>query len=180
MPDLLHFREGLTMAIKRVVSKLGGTNEHMVVPEFAFATNVGAASTAANTGDLLANMILDAWANVDFTYTPSTPPGAPAKTVPLGNELTKRDYHTHLPTQDAVDCATQYVQNIVGLNLTRAVVITEAEHDNDYILQSADEIAFVLPDITRVVHPTPFPPPPYPADLLATAEFLMACTPNGI
>ena len=32
----------------------------------------------------------------------------------------------------------------------RAVVITEAEHDNDYVMQSDNEIVFVLPNNNRV------------------------------
>ena len=47
---------------------------------------------------------------------------------------------------------TQYIQNKVNLNLSRAVVISESEHNNDYVLQSDDEIAFVLPDPTRVTN----------------------------
>jgi hypothetical protein len=56
--------------------------------------------------------------------------------------------------------------------LTRAVVITEAEHDNDYIMQSDDEIVFVLPNQNRVTAA--------PKNLLDTAQLLMGCTPNGI
>jgi hypothetical protein len=167
------------MAIKRVVHKLGGAKEHMVVPEFAFATNAGTASNkpaspTTNTGDLLAQMIVDAWQNVNFTYTPSSPPGSPPVTAGLFTLLMDRNAQTHLPTQKAVDAVTQYLQNKVNLILSRAVVISEAEHNNDYILQSDDEIAFVLPDPTRVTSVNPS------ANLLQTAEFLMACTPNGI
>ena len=62
--------------------------------------------------------------------------------------------------------------NAAGFDLTRAVVITEAEHDSDYIMQSDDEIVFVLPDKKRVNAA--------PHHLLDTAKLLMACTPNGI
>jgi hypothetical protein len=64
--------------------------------------------------------------------------------------------------------------------LKRAVVITEAEHENDYIMQSDYEIVFVLQDVARSKVSPPFPPKPYSNDLATVAQFLMACTPNGI
>jgi hypothetical protein len=75
-----------------------------------------------------------------------------------------------LPTDGAIADATKRI-NEAGFDLSRAVVITEKEHDNDYIMQSDDEIAFVLPDKSRIKHGK---------HLLQTAELLMACTPNGI
>jgi hypothetical protein len=45
------------------------------------------------------------------------------------------------------------------IDLTKAVVITEAEHDNDYF-RDEDEVVFVLPDETLVAIPAP--PPPFP------------------
>ncbi len=60
-----------------------------------------------------------------------------------------------------------------GFYLQRAVVITEEEHDNDYTMQDANEVVFVLPNQDRV---TPRPG----QSLLETARLLMACTPNGI
>jgi hypothetical protein len=101
--------------------------------------------------DGLAQLIINAWAN----------PG----------HLLDRDPGTKLPTQGAVDDATARV-NAAGFDLARAVVITEAEHDNDYVMQSDDEIVFVLPDQDRVTGA--------PRNLLDTAKLLMACTPNGI
>jgi hypothetical protein len=101
--------------------------------------------------DGLAKMIVDAWAH----------PG----------HLLERDSHTHLPTQRAVQEATTRI-NQAGFDLERAVVITEAEHDNDYLMQSDNEIVFVLPDKGRVATP--------PTNLLDTAKLLMGCTPNGI
>jgi len=157
------------MAIKRRVHKRGGDEQHMVVPEFSFATNVGGTLNTADIGDKLAQMIVDAWQNKNFTYTT----GGTSVTKQLGKALTERDDKTGLPTRSAIDCATTYIQSTIGLNLSRAVVITEWEHDNDYILQSDDEIAFVLPDPSRVVSISA-------ANVLQTAEFLMACTPNGI
>jgi hypothetical protein len=101
--------------------------------------------------DALAQLIVDAWAN----------PG----------QLLNRDPKSNLPTQAAVQEATQKV-NAAGFDLTRAVVITEAEHDSDYIMQSDDEIVFVLPNKNRVKTGS--------GRLLEAAKFLMACTPNGI
>jgi hypothetical protein len=98
----------------------------------------------------LAQLIVDAWLD----------PG----------KLLDRDPNTRLPTKDAVTEATARV-NEAGFDLSRAVVITEAEHNNDYIMQSDDEIVFVLPDKSRIKHGT---------HLLQTAELLMGCTPNGI
>ena len=98
----------------------------------------------------LAQLIVDAWLD----------PG----------KLLDRDPDTLLPTDGAVADATKRI-NEAGFDLSRAVVITEKEHDNDYIMQSDDEIVFVLPDKSRVKHGT---------HLLQTAELLMACTPNGI
>jgi hypothetical protein len=101
--------------------------------------------------DDLAQMIVEAW----------NKPG----------KLLDRDPKTHLPTKAAVADATARVKK-AGFDLTRAVVITEAEHDRDYIMQSDDEIVFVLPDKKRVATPA--------TNLLDTAKLLMACTPNGI
>ena len=101
--------------------------------------------------DALAQVIVDAWAN----------PG----------QLLDRDPKTKLPTDAAVKDATKKI-NRAGYDLTRAVVITEAEHDSDYVMQSDDEIVFVLPNKNRVASPA--------ANLLDTAKLLMACTPNGI
>jgi hypothetical protein len=84
-------------------------------------------------------------------------------------ELLERD-DDGLPTDGAVADATKRI-NEAGFDLSRAVVITEKEHDNDYIMQSDDEIVFVLPDKSRLKHGK---------HLLQTAELLMACTPNGI
>jgi hypothetical protein len=127
----------------------------------------------------LQNVIVDAWLNRPFTYTPSTG-GAPV-TIGLQRGLLDRDRHGN-PTQQAFDVATTRIGSALGVVLKRAVVITEAEHDNDYF-KDEDEIVFVLPNATLVAAghlPDPPPPPPNPADLLETAKLLMACTPNGI
>jgi hypothetical protein len=78
-----------------------------------------------------------------------------------------------LPSPTAKQTATAYVQNNVGLDVTDAVVITEREHNNDYVMQSGNEIVLVLPDENRVTSITA-------PNILETAKFLMACTPNGI
>jgi hypothetical protein len=120
-----------------------GKTKHLVLPAFSFQP------TSA-----LAQVIVDAWS--DQT---------------LRNQLLARDPQTHLPTQGAVQAATKRIA-AAGFDLTRAVVITEAEHDNDYIMQSDDEIVFVLPNQNRVTAA--------PKNLLDTAQLLMGCTPNGI
>ena len=61
----------------------------------------------------------------------------------------ERDSKTQLPTKRAVQEATNRVKK-AGYDLDRAVVITEAEHDNDYVMQSDNEIVFVLPNKSRV------------------------------
>lgn len=101
--------------------------------------------------DSLAQMIIDAWAD----------PG----------HLLERDTKNKLPTKRAVQEATARVKK-AGYDLERAVVITEAEHDSDYLMQSDNEIVFVLPNRNRVTSP--------PVNLLETAKLLMGCTPNGI
>lgn len=160
-------REGLTVAILKKVrdSEHPSERKHLVMPAFSFATD---STNPISTG--LANMIIDAWKNVQFTYTP---PGGVQTTVNLFQALMDRNAN-RLPSQTAIDTATAYVQTKVGLvNLTRAVVISEAEHENDYVMQSDNEIVFVLPDQNRVsMAPA--------ASLVDTAKFLMACTPNGI
>ncbi len=101
--------------------------------------------------DGLAQMVIDAWAD----------PG----------HLLDRDSKTHLPTKRAVEEATARVKK-AGYDLDRAVVITEAEHDSDYLMQSDNEIVFVLPNKNRVTAPA--------RNLLDTAKLLMGCTPNGV
>jgi hypothetical protein len=79
-----------------------------------------------------------------------------------------------LPTAAAVAEATALINSETGMDLTRAVIITEAEHDNDYTMQNDNEVVFVLPNRSRVgANASQF-------QLLETAKLLMACTPNGI
>lgn len=153
------------MAIVKKVTDLNHPAEkkHLVLPAFSFATDDASATN-------LANMIIDAWNNVPFTFTP---PGGTPITVPLGTTLVQRDANK-LPTTLAKQTALARVQQAGFANLTGAVVITEVEHDNNYIMQSDSEIVFVLPDQNRVTL-TPAGPA-----LLDTAKLLLACTPNGI
>jgi hypothetical protein len=111
----------------------------------------------------LAQLIVNAWTD--------TPAG-------FRNSLLDRHPVTGLPTPGAVTAATDAVNTLASLSLKRAVVITEAEHDGEYTMQDDDEVVFVLPNATR--QPAPTGPGPTPAKLLATAQLLMACTPNGI
>jgi hypothetical protein len=74
------------------------------------------------------------------------------------------------PTPGAMAEATRVINATGSFNLQSAVVISEAEYTNDYILQQ-DETVFVLPN-----NPGPLPPPA----LLAAAKRLMRDTPNGI
>jgi hypothetical protein len=139
----------------------------------------------------LAELIVRAWNNDAFNWpaVPGLPPtslgspgfpGWPAGSVPkLRKALLERDTVTKLPTADAVMVATNAVNILAKMDLQRAVVITEAEHDDDYTMQADNEVVFVLPDETRAVFSRPIAANT-PAGLLETAKLLMACTPNGI
>jgi hypothetical protein len=100
--------------------------------------------------DALAQVIVDLWNNA--------------------GHILDRDNRGN-PTAQAAQEATQKIQQ-AGIDLKRAVIITEAEHDADYTMQTDDEVVFVLPNRTRVIN--------NPTHLLDTAKFLMSCTPNGI
>ena len=65
------------------------------------------------------------------------------------------------------------------MDLKSVVVITEAEHDNDYTTSDLDELTLVLPRDTRLSSGAIDHAPSAP-DLVETAKLLMACTPNGI
>jgi hypothetical protein len=135
-------KEGLTVAIHKKVADRTRPGESRHLVLPAFSFE---------PTDALAKMVVDAWANPGF--------------------LLERDSHTLLPTPRAVQEATARVKQ-AGYDLERAVVITEVEHDNDYIMQSDSEIVFVLPNKSRVSSPS--------TNLLDTAKLLMGCTPNGI
>ena len=136
------------MAIKKPIWNDKGVDTGkppITTPSFSFAPNDG-----------LAEMIVEAWANKD-----------------IRKQLLERNpKNSQIPSDAAVQLATSWV-NTLGFNLKRAVVISEAEHDNDYIMQKPEEVVFVLPDRKRLgMAPS--------GSLLSTAKLLMACTPNGI
>ena len=138
--------------------------------------------------DDLATVVIDAWINGPYTYTPTVvvvPAPVPVpvpgpKTVPhLADALLQRD-NSGNPTPLAIEVAT-YRMREAHIDLERAVVISEEEHDMDYYMQDDLEVVFVLPRPKRL-HGTPvhIPNTPITPDLLATAKLLMACVPNGI
>jgi hypothetical protein len=132
------------------------------------------------SSDGLRDLIVAAWANRSWT---DPAPGGLGTVPKLGDALTDRDPLTGLPSPAAKATAKAAVNAMAGLDLKSVVVITEAEHDDDYTMQDDEEVVFVLPRPSRSViasAPGPFPVPPYPAKLLETAKLLMACTPNGI
>jgi hypothetical protein len=131
------------MAIKRNVIDRQGNASSVTVPTFSYSPN-----------DSLAQMIVDAWVEKDFRDS-------------LLERAADNTVTPAAATQAKLALAAR------GIYLNRAVVITEHEHDNDYVMQDDDEVVFVLPNPTRV---TPRPG----QSLLDTARLLMSCTPNGI
>lgn len=129
----------------------------------------------------LLDVIVDAWLNRDYTFTPPGGIGLPIPFGPLRDALLERDRKGN-PTPKAFSAATLKIGTALGVDLKRAVVISEAEHDNDYFMDD-DEVVFVLPDQGRLIAGA-IPNPPLPAvnppRLVETAKLLMACTPNGI
>lgn len=104
--------------------------------------------------DSLAQMIVDAWVDNAF--------------------------QTQLTDRNAAGAATDMAKSVArsslaarGIYLKSVVVITENEYNNGHVLNDADEVALVLPNLSRV---TPRPG----QSLLDTARLLMAATPNGI
>jgi hypothetical protein len=137
-------REGLTVAIRKKVKvrKAGATDDT--------ESEVTLPSFCYPPTDGLAQVIVDLWANP-------------------GHILDRKN--NGLPTPQAVMDATAKINAAVpGFDLTKAVIITEQEHDNHYTMQDPREVVFVLPDKQRVTTQTN----------LETAKLLMACTPNGI
>jgi hypothetical protein len=94
--------------------------------------------------DSLAQMIVDAWVDKSF------------RTLLLD----KKNAKALLATR--------------GIYLENPVVITEQAYYKHHVLQSKNEVVFVLPDETRAAAA------PTGQNLLETAKLLMACTPNGI
>ncbi len=131
------------MAILKDVNKKG-VAATVTVPDFSYSPN-----------DSLAQMIVDAWVETDFR-----------------DALLKREADHITVTPAAAELAKASLA-ARGFYLKRAVVISEAEYDNDYKMQDPNEVVFVLPNQHRV---TPRPG----QSLIETARLLMATTPNGI
>ncbi len=104
--------------------------------------------------DTLADVIVKAWADANFQQ-----------------QILQRD-RSGAPTPGAVATATTAI-NGAGFDLERAVIISEQEHDDDYLMRAPNEVVFVLPNKDRAKAM-----PAY--SLLTTAKLLMAATPNGI
>ena len=125
-----------------IMKRVKGLKDPITVPTFNFGPNDG-----------LAQLIVEAWTN-----------------DALREGLLERD-NRDLPTASAVALATAAVNASGGFSLSRAVIISEEEHDRDYVSSDANEVVFVLPNPKRAVGPS---------SLVNTARLLMACTPNGI
>jgi hypothetical protein len=156
------------MAIHKRVHRQRNNNEgaDAAQPVFAYPAT-----------DALATVVTDAWINGQYLYDP---PNEPQRQVNLREALLDRDKHGN-PSKMAVFIATKRIRE-AGIDLDRAVVISEEEHDKDYFMQDDTEVVFVLPNVERVRPAPPNLPPvhPVPQRLLDTAKLLMACTPNGI
>ena len=114
--------------------------------------------------DALAQVVIDAWLNRPFPN-----PGDEG----LGDQLMDRNAKGH-PSPKALRAAKDRL-HAAGFELDRPVVISEDEHDNDYVMRDPKEVVFVLPNQNRLTSPA------HPGhSLLETAKMLMACTPNGI
>jgi len=133
------------MAIKRMVQAPGVDNVSLEVTVPTFSFDSAG----------LAELVVEAWTNSGFR----------AKLLERGPDFKV--------TAAAASAATKAV-NERGFNLKRAVVITEKEHDHHYMMQTPDEVVFVLPDPSRIANPA------QGNALLETARLLMSCTPNGI
>jgi hypothetical protein len=153
-------REGLTVGIHKKIRRRNDLTHDAAVPTFSMPPDPA-----------LAQVIVDAWVDANFTYTK---PDGSTEVLKLGTAVLERKGGS--PTDKAFDVATQKIRQALKVDLKRAVIITEDEHDSDYYLD-ADEVVFVLPDPDRLKPP---PNASTATNLLATAKLLMACTPNGI
>jgi hypothetical protein len=122
--------------------------------EQAKQNDKGVAIFSYAPNESLAQMIVDAWVDGDFK-SQLTARGANGAATELAKDVAKSSLAAR------------------GIYLKSVVVITEDEYDNGHVLNDADEVALVLPNLSRV---TPRPG----QSLLDTARFLMAATPNGI
>ena len=132
------------MAIKRLVQAPGADTASLEVTVPTFSFDSAG----------LAELVVEAWTKRDFR-----------------DKLLERGPDKKV-TAAASEAATKAV-NARGFSLKRAVVITEDEHDHHYMMQTPDEVVFVLPDPSRISNPNS-------NALLETARLLMSCTPNGI
>lgn len=135
------------IALEKKLLNQPNPDPYLAMPDFTY------------TSDCLAHMIVDAW--VDKGYREAL----------LEREIDPVTGERKV-TPAAAELATFSV-NKCGFNLERAVVISEAEYYDGYVIPvDSPEVTFVLPDPHRVKgHPGP---------LLKTAELLMASCPNGI
>jgi hypothetical protein len=105
----------------------------------------------------IAQVIVNAWQNdASLDKIMDRIPSGPNQGMATGAAVTQ--------ATDAINAAAP------GYGLRRAVIITEDEHDSGYTMETEDDVVFVLPKASRVNG----------ANLLETAQLLMACTPNGI
>ena len=114
----------------------------------------------------------------DFQLAPDAIPGIAQVIVNLWTDQNLRDAVMARTAQNqATENARIAATNAINAaqptyNFTRCVIINEEEHDNGYIVESPDDVVFVLPNRGRIN--------PAGTHLLDTAMLLMACTPNGI
>src|SRR5690349_12548061 len=106
------------MAIKRMVHPPGVDNVSLEVTVPTFSFESAG----------LAELIVEAWTDSGFR-----------------NKLLERGPDMKV-TPAAAEVATKAI-NERGFNLKRAVVITEKEHDHHYMMQTPDEVVFVLPEV---------------------------------
>jgi hypothetical protein len=155
------------MGIKRKVPKQGaaaGTTIDVTVPTFSYQN------------DRLAELIVAAWANQKFDF------GGGVSGPHLQDALLDRDKtqpQPYPPTTKARNTAREAVNFFANMDLKSVVVITEEEHDNEYMTTDVDELTLVLPRDSRLAGGA-ISGAPYAPDLLETAKLLMSCTPNGI
>ena len=118
----------------------------------------------------------------DFELAPDAVPGIAQVIVDIWqnklglDQILKRETSgakKGMATPLAVTQATATINAAApNYNFVRAVIIKEEEHDNGYMMETENDVVFVLPNQGRIN--------PAGANLLNTAKLLMACTPNGI
>jgi hypothetical protein len=114
----------------------------------------------------------------DFQLAPDAIPGIAQVIVNLWtdqnlfNAVTARTAQGQATTNARIAATNAINAAQPTYNFTQCVIISEAEHDDGYRVQSPDDVVFVLPNPGRIN--------PAGASLLNSAKLLMACTPNGI